>query len=242
MKKMMRTFTVLAVVVLMLSAMAMPALAAEFDFETEISEFDPASSNTHELKIGETHRPGAAVWLKSSGECYSSDETIVTVSSQGDVTAVSEGTAYIAIVASTGQSMVYRYDVTAAGENNNDLSQQSDWNAVVNNSASDIMKQHKDVQERIQSVFTVMMIVCVVLVLFGIAEVVYIYIAAPKCGMSRLWALVPVFSNFVGLIVFIVVRSSRKTTVATNTIVCPTCNGVHPCGTEKCNICGTKLQ
>lgn len=241
MKKMMRTLTVLAVVVLMLSAMAMPALAAEFDFETEISEFNPTSLNTYELKIGETHTPGAAVWA-DKGECYSSDETIVTVSSQGDVTAVSEGTAYVAIVASTGMSEVYRYDVTAAGENNDDWSQQSDWSESVHNSANDIMKQHNDMQERIQSMFTVMMIVCVVLVLLGIAEVVYIYIAAPKCGMSRLWALVPVFSNFIGLIVFIVVRSSRKTTAATNTVVCPTCNGVHPCGTEKCNICGTKLQ
>lgn len=241
MKKMIRTLTVLIAVVLMLAVLAMPALAAEFDFETEISEFNPTSLNTYELKAGETHTPGAALWA-DNGECYSSDETIATVSTQGNVTAVSEGTAYIAIVASTGQSMIYRYDVTAAGENNNDLTQRSDWSERVHNSANDIMKQHKDMQERIQSMFTVMMIVCVVLVLFGIAEVVYIYIAAPKCGMSRLWALVPIFSNFIGLIVFIVVRSGRKTTTATNTIMCPTCNGVHPCGTEKCNICGTKLQ
>ena len=85
-------------------------------------------------------------------------------------------------------------------------------------------------------------IIAVVAVLLLLAEMMYIFIAAPKCGMSRFWALVPLFSNFFGLIVFIIVRTNRKTSVSTHSITCPTCSGVHPAGTTVCSICGTKLQ
>ncbi len=88
-------------------------------------------------------------------------------------------------------------------------------------------------------VFIIVLIV--VLVLLLLAEMVYIFIAAPKCGMSRFWALVPLFSNIFGLIVFIVVRSNSKQNACGKTVVCPTCNGVHPIGTRVCSICGTEL-
>ena len=74
-----------------------------------------------------------------------------------------------------------------------------------------------------------------------IAEMTYIFIAAPKCGMSRFWALVPLFSNFAGLIVFIVVRSSGKKISNKHTVTCPTCNCVHPVGTDICSVCGVAL-
>lgn len=86
------------------------------------------------------------------------------------------------------------------------------------------------------------LILVVILLALVIAEITYIFVSAPKCGMSRLWALVPLFSNVLGLIVFIIVRSNRKTTSTANTIVCPTCNGVHLVGTTTCSICGTRLQ
>ena len=83
----------------------------------------------------------------------------------------------------------------------------------------------------------------VFVLLIGIAASVYIFVTAPKCGMSRAWALAPVVGNVFGLIAFIMVRTVSKTTaVGNNTIVCPTCNGVHPAGSQFCNICGTKLQ
>ena len=88
-------------------------------------------------------------------------------------------------------------------------------------------------------VFIVLLIVIAVILL--IAEITYIFISAPKCGMSRLWALVPLFSNIFGLIVFIAVRSAKGTTANTHTITCPVCNGVHPIGTTKCSICGANL-
>lgn len=85
-------------------------------------------------------------------------------------------------------------------------------------------------------------IFALIILLLMIAEIIYIFIAAPKCGMSRLWALVPLFSNFFGLIVFIAVRSNRKTVSPGNNIICPTCSSVHPAGTTFCSICGTRLQ
>lgn len=75
-----------------------------------------------------------------------------------------------------------------------------------------------------------------------IAEIVYILVTAPKCGMSRWWALVPLFSNLFGLIVFILVRSARKQNIPGATVQCPRCNGVHPMGTTACSICGTVFQ
>ena len=81
--------------------------------------------------------------------------------------------------------------------------------------------------------------VCLSLV---IAEIIYIYVTAPKCGMSRLWALAPLFSNVLGLIVFIVVKTNNKTMSPKNKITCPTCGSVHHVGTAVCSICGTHLQ
>ena len=64
MKKMMRTLGILAMVVLMLAAMAMPAMAAGFDFDSEISEFVSDELNTFELEVGEVHKPKGAMWAK----------------------------------------------------------------------------------------------------------------------------------------------------------------------------------
>ncbi len=89
---------------------------------------------------------------------------------------------------------------------------------------------------------TVVIVIVVVVVLLLIAEIAYIFITAPKCGMSRFWALVPLFSNLFGLLVFIVIRSNRMSTSNDRTVTCPTCNGVHPLGTTECSICGTKLS
>lgn len=98
-------------------------------------------------------------------------------------------------------------------------------------------------QNIIESIHTMIGFVIVLFLLIGIAASVYIFVTAPQCGMSRAWALAPVVGNVFGLIAFIMVRTASKTTVAgNNTVVCPTCNGVHPDGSQFCNICGTKLQ
>lgn len=80
------------------------------------------------------------------------------------------------------------------------------------------------------------------LFLLIVAEILYIFIEAPKCGMSRLWALVPIFSNVLGLVIFIIIRSKHKAGVRTRKITCPTCGGVCTDDTAFCSICGTKLR
>ncbi|MCD7883297.1 MAG: protein kinase [Lachnospiraceae bacterium] len=61
------------------------------------------------LKAGETETPGAAAWPDI--ECYSSDESVVTVSSEGEVTAVGEGSACVVIITSDGMCALYVYTV-----------------------------------------------------------------------------------------------------------------------------------
>lgn len=91
--------------------------------------------------------------------------------------------------------------------------------------------------------FRVFVIVCIVLaVILLIAEITYILIEAPKCGMSRLWALVPLFSNIIGLLVFIVVRSGVKQNNTLNAVTCPVCTAKHPNGIDTCTVCGAKLR
>lgn len=101
------------------------------DMGFDISEFTPTPLNTFTLNIGETDTPTAAVWTKS-GEtiCYSSNENIVVVSENGLVTAVGEGTAYVAIDAGR-LCEIYRYDVVSPLENKSVITQQTVMNGKV---------------------------------------------------------------------------------------------------------------
>lgn len=85
----------------------------ELDYDAMINSFVSDSLNTFKLKTGETHFPEACIWLENSGgTVYTSDESIVTVSEMGEVTAVSEGSAYVIISAQNNSvSAIYRYDV-----------------------------------------------------------------------------------------------------------------------------------
>lgn len=121
MKKTIRTLTVMVIAVLLLTIATIPALAAGFDFETAIAEFKSTPLNTIALKVNETHTPTAALWAQQGiATCYSNDETVVTVSKEGTVTAVGEGTAYVAI--DTGAMYeLYCYNVSAENKaENND--------------------------------------------------------------------------------------------------------------------------
>jgi len=110
----------------------------------------------------------------------------------------------------------------------------------------DIYKNALEEQREIKNTFNFMMIfipILIVIVLgLVLAEIIYIYYAAPKCGMSRAWALLPLFSNVLGLIIFIIIKQTMNNNAASgNTIICPTCNSVQPYGTAVCPICGTNL-
>ena len=89
------------------------------------------------------------------------------------------------------------------------------------------------------------LILSILILLLILAGCVYIFIEAPKYGMTRLWALMPLVSYGLGLLAFILVRSKRKSGVKVEQIkkiTCPTCGGVHPDNVTFCNICGTKLK
>ncbi len=84
----------------------------ELDYDAIIDSFVPDSLNTFELSVGDTHKPNAAVWLQGSGGAvYSSDESVVTVTELGKVTAVGQGSAYVIIVGGGRMNACYRYDV-----------------------------------------------------------------------------------------------------------------------------------
>lgn len=118
MKKIYRMILAIALLSALMLSAAAPALAAEnFDFQAAISEFQPDAFNDNTLTIGQTHRPVGAVWA-ASGTCYLSNDAVLTIDAQGNVTAVGEGTCYVAIVATTGMYAVSRYTVTAAAAEN----------------------------------------------------------------------------------------------------------------------------
>lgn len=84
-----------------------------FSYEEMIDSFVPSLSNCWDLEVGDSHKPNAACWLTNGrGDVYSSDETVVTVSKLGKVTAVGEGEAYVIITGST-LFQVMHYTVTA---------------------------------------------------------------------------------------------------------------------------------
>lgn len=140
----------------------------------------------------------------------------------------------------------------------------NNWNETnekIQEKKKDILEKQKEIQEEqkeIQESWERMesqqrdidtgaptIVIILAVLLFGamVFAIVYIFVEAPKCGMSRLWALVPLFSSILGLIIFITVRTNSKNAPnRTNTICCPTCNSVHPVGTTACSICGTTFQ
>lgn len=82
------------------------------DFATEIANFNSTPLNTYELKVSATHSPTASLWAQSGGECYTSDESVVTVNTSGNVTAVGKGTAYVIITSGVGRMFeIYKYIV-----------------------------------------------------------------------------------------------------------------------------------
>lgn len=120
MKKTLKTLLVMLVAVFLLTTTATPAFAQNIDFDTIISEFDSTPFNDMTLEIGKTDTPTAALWVENGGSCYISDENVVSVDENGNVTAIGEGTAYVVIVPSSGGMYeTYRYTVPASTSNNN---------------------------------------------------------------------------------------------------------------------------
>lgn len=80
--------------------------------EEVIESFVSSAFNTIDLKVGDEHKPQAAVWLPTDGGTYSSDESVVTVTSLGKVTAVGKGSAYVIIRGQGAMYQAYLYNVS----------------------------------------------------------------------------------------------------------------------------------
>lgn len=85
--------------------------------------------------------------------------------------------------------------------------------------------------------------ILVISLVITFAMVIYIFKNAPKCGMSRLLAIIPILLPMFGFVVMLVVRSNCKNNKKSkNVVTCPKCGGVHPVGTSFCSICGTQIN
>ena len=165
--------------------------------------------------------------------------------SQENVTATVDENVTIADENAVGQQASEMFSqVYGASQENATIT--ADENAVEQDDS--IIDNLADNQATIEKVFVgywiALGIIFVLAIVGMIVGVIYIFIEAPKCGMSRAWALVPLVSSILGLIVFIVVRSNHKKSMPThkNNVTCPTCGGVHSNDTDVCSICGTRLK
>lgn len=88
-------------------------IETDIDLAYEIEHFNSTSFNTYELKVGEMHTPRASVWLNGGrGTCFSTDDSVVSIAENGNVTAVGNGTAYVLIDSGMGDMYdVYMYKV-----------------------------------------------------------------------------------------------------------------------------------
>ncbi|MBR5022629.1 MAG: hypothetical protein IKY18_05470 [Oscillospiraceae bacterium] len=220
MKKTVRTLTVLVMAVLMLTISTIPAMAANFDSETansgitfnnEVTDFIIGAQELLDSIMGNEEKQQASAQNETNQSWQQIEEEVNQKKEEW-------------------------------------ANKEAEWAAKqeeFKKQKEEREKQHEEkwaaLEREQKAMETTVIIIIVTSVLLVLAEIMYILIEAPKCGMSRFWALVPLFSNFFGLIVFIVVRSNRKTSTSTHTVTCPTCSSVHPAGTTECPICGTKL-
>lgn len=231
MEKKLRVLFTITMAAVMLFALAVPASA-----ETEF-EFDSNPQCIWSISIYEGKEyTGFCDRVAAGHKIYSNNENIMSVEKDGTLVAKSEGRVVIAEVFEGELWHYYGFSVKPA-----QTVVESDYETIKDEVIETIKEKQEDTIDIMNIVGPILILLVVSLVL---AEIGYIFVTAPKCGMSRLWALAPVIGNVFGLVVFLVLRSVAKQNTATtkNVIVCPVCNGRHPYGTDVCSICGTKLS
>ncbi len=266
MKKMMKRLAVFAVALVLLTAVAIPALADGFDFAPAMEEFESTLLNTTSLAVGQTHLPGASIWAQSGmATCYTSDASVVTVAEDGTVTAVGEGTAYVAIDTGAMYQM-YRYDVTAqpqsssAGNGDSQQFAEDFYNKYEQFRAEAEAKQEKakaeaeafleefenrqkENKEVLWNLAKIGAIVLAVLLLAGrIVGLVIVCKKAPGADMSKAWALLSLISVAFAVVLIIIMSKNSKQKPGKGKVVCPVCNTIHSENTTRCNVCGATFQ
>ncbi len=266
MKKMMKRLAVLVVALALLTAVAIPALADGFDFAPAIEEFESTPLNTTSLAVGQTHLPGGGVWAQSGwATCYSSDEAVVTVSADGLVTAVGEGTAYVAIdvgamydmfcyhviaqpqssSAGNGDSQQFAEDFYNRYEQFREEVEAKQEEAKAKNEAllEAFENRQKENKEVLRNLAGIGAIVLAVLLLAGrIVGLVIVCKKAPGADMSKAWALLSLISVAFAVVLIIIMSKNSKQKPGKGKVVCPVCNTIHSENTTRCNVCGATFQ
>ncbi len=118
MKKVMKSLVVMGVLVVLILSLSgcgtlNKMLNSNIDYDKMIESYVPDHFNDITLSVGEVDGPSARIWLETKlGSVYTSDESVVTISDLGKVTAVGPGTAYVVITAPAGFLFeVYHYTV-----------------------------------------------------------------------------------------------------------------------------------
>lgn len=238
MKRIFKRLVIIVAVVIMLFAFSVSAFAQTgFEFPEH-----PHCIWQQRIDVGEEYT-GFAEGVSEGRKYYSNNEEVMKVNEDGTVLALSEGSAVIAEIDIDGE-LRYYYGFFVSEpfipEESLSVDDDTDYDTIFDNDYD--YDEDEDDEE-----FHIMMIIgpalIVLLVLLLLAEIFYIFVTAPKFGMSRFWALAPLVGNVFGLLVFLLLKSAAKQNniSSKNVIICPTCNGKHPYGTEVCSICGTKL-
>ena len=118
MKKVMKSMVVVSVLMVMVLSLSgcgtlNKILNSRIDYDKMIESYVPDHFNTKTLSVGDIDGPSARIWLENKlGSVYTSDESVVTISDLGKVTAVGPGTAYVVITGPAGFLFeVYHYTV-----------------------------------------------------------------------------------------------------------------------------------
>ena len=234
MKRTMKNLITIIMTLAMIFAVTISASAkTAFEFDENPNCIWSQSITEGEVYSGFTDR------IYNGYEYYSNNEDVLVVKEDGTVYAKSEGSAVIAEL--HDGELTYYYAFTVSPKASYD-----DYDSTLSVYDDDWDDDWDDDEEE-EEEFDIMMIIgpALIVLLVGLllAEIFYIFVTAPKFGMSRFWALAPIVGNVFGLIVFLMLKTAAKQNnqVSKNVIDCPTCNGKHPYGTEVCSICGTKL-
>ncbi len=174
MKKSVRILTALILSLLITASICLVsyAEARDFDMEKAISEFSENPLNVKKLSIGDTVRHNAALWA-DGGACYSSNEAVVTVDENGNVTAKGLGTAYVVIVASTGMYQTERYDVVEnAGQSFPSFGTNDNFDDIINGALDDQDHLYEEATERMSGFFVFFWIFFSILLAFVIYTII----------------------------------------------------------------------
>ena len=89
---------------------------------------------------------------------------------------------------------------------------------------------------------TILIVGLIAALILAIFFILYIYINAPKHGLSRWWALLPLLFNIVAVGIYVILRQENSKKVLPNNVICPQCGSPQTLGTIQCQNCGTRLR